>query len=73
MRNSSFILKKLMVRVLPGLELTLASALRPTIRFMSDDFPTFERPAKAISFTPAEGYWGGLAAEVINSAYFMII
>jgi hypothetical protein len=35
-----------MVTVLPGLELTLANDFLLTILFISEDFPTFERPEK---------------------------
>jgi hypothetical protein len=37
-----------MLAVLPGVALTLASCLRPLKALMSDDLPTFERPASAI-------------------------
>ena len=42
-------LKKLTVIVLPGTELTLARFLRLKTLFMSEDFPTFERPENANS------------------------
>ena len=35
---------------------------------MSDDFPTFERPAKAISGNSPAGYWTKRTALVTNSA-----
>src|SRR5579883_956250 len=41
--------KKFRARVHPGLELTLTSRCRSTSELISDDLPTLERPAKAIS------------------------
>src|SRR5712671_2858816 len=40
--------KKLMLRVRPGVELVRASFV-PTSELMTLDFPTFDRPRKAIS------------------------
>ena len=50
-------LKKLMVTVFPGIELTLASCLRLKILLIRVDFPTLERPAKAISAHWEGGSW----------------
>ena len=36
------------IKALPGVELTFASFLRPASALISDDFPTLERPARAI-------------------------
>ncbi len=41
--------------VRPGVCEVRASALRPVTALISDDLPTFERPAKAISGTPIGG------------------
>src|SRR6516164_7113988 len=46
--------KKLSSRVLPGVFDVRASAFWPTNALISDDLPTFERPAKATSM-PADG------------------
>jgi len=35
---------------------------------MREDFPTFDRPAKAISGSPGGGYWEGFTALMTNSA-----
>ena len=48
-RSASFTWKKLISRVRPGVLLTRANALRRTSLLSSDDLPTFERPANAIS------------------------
>src|SRR5665647_2135978 len=60
--------KKLISCVLPGVLLVLASLFRPTSVFIRDDFPTLERPTKAISGKIPGGYWGGQTALFINSA-----
>src|SRR5688572_18854734 len=51
----SFSRKKLSCRVRPGVPLARASPRRPTSALMSDDFPTFERPAIATSGGPGSG------------------
>jgi hypothetical protein len=60
--------KKLMVWVLPGVALTLANPRWPNNRLRSDDFPTFDRPAKAISGHPDRGNSLGREHEQANVA-----
>src|SRR5215471_4677228 len=57
--------KKLMLRVRPGVELVRAS-LVPTSELMTLDFPTFERPRKAISGTEGTGKWDTSVAAARN-------
>src|SRR5579863_6585055 len=54
--------KKLMLRVRPGVELVRAS-LAPTSELMTLDFPTLERPRKAISGRVGAGKWERSVAE----------
>lgn len=62
-------LKKLMRRVLPGLEETMAmSFFWPESMLMREDLPTFERPTKANSGSVAGGQFARSAALVSNSA-----
>src|SRR5438552_1714053 len=62
---------KLMVWVLPGVELTCASfcCSRELMRL---DLPTLERPRKANSGGPAGGKRSGSAAEIRNLAWGFI-
>ncbi len=62
-----------MSRVRPGVELVLTNRLRPMRVLIREDFPTLDRPAKAISGKIAGGYWDGLAALFTNSADFTIM
>ena len=64
-RRASWRAKKLMARVRPGVEETLAS-LEPRSLLMSDDLPTLERPRKAISGTDGTGNCSGAKAEIRN-------
>src|SRR5215469_15647019 len=57
--------KKLIVRVLPGVELTWA-ILVPTREFRRLDLPTLERPRKAISGTFGGGNCERSVAETRN-------
>jgi len=54
--NFSFISKKLIERVFPGEEEVFTSFCLFRSRFMRLDFPTFERPANAISGMPVLGH-----------------
>src|SRR5579871_457043 len=54
--------KKFNWRVLPGSELARASPFLPVSAFNSEDFPTFERPAKATSGRSAGGNWSSVCA-----------
>ena len=58
-----------MVCVFPGTELTLASALRPKTLFISEDLPTFDRPAKAISILSDLGSCENVPYAALNSAF----
>jgi hypothetical protein len=71
--NTLFMMKKLISWVRPGVELVLTRCLRLTRVLISDDFPTLERPVKAISGKSSEGYWDGLTALLTNSADLMIM
>ena len=51
----------------PGVFETRASVLRLVRALRSEDFPTLERPAKAISGGPSGGRSSGLAFANINS------
>ena len=64
----SFTRKKLIVWVLPGLELVLARFFRLTSALIKEDFPTFDLPAMAISGKFSGGYSEGLVALLMNSA-----
>ena len=55
-KNALLIMKKLISWVLPGVELVFTRRLRLTSVLIREDFPTLERPAKAISGNAAEGY-----------------
>ena len=55
--------------VLPGAEPTRAKFFRPSSRLMTEDFPTFDRPAKAIWGRASRGQSAILAAERMNSAF----
>jgi len=54
-----------MARVLPGVDETFA-AFSPTSAFNKLDLPTFERPRKATSGTPAAGNCAAAIAESRN-------
>src|ERR1043165_5309114 len=54
--------------VLPGVAETLASPLIPTSAFRSDDFPTLERPRKAISGRAGSRGVRGAVKEPTNAA-----
>lgn len=58
---------------LSGLPETLARLFLPVRRFSSEDFPTLERPAKAISGMTGAGYWAGLTATASRFASLTII
>src|SRR5512147_2881378 len=58
--------------VLPGVELVRTRFLRFTSTLMREDFPTLERPAKAISGRSPSGYWLGFVALFMNSVLLMI-
>src|ERR1700721_157168 len=60
-----------MLRVRPGVLLVRAS-LAPTSELITLDFPTLERPRKAISGTPGEGKWVKSLAESMNRARIRI-
>ena len=53
--------------VRPGVRDVRASAARPVSALMSDDLPTFDRPAKAISGAPIGGKPSERAAAKTNS------
>ncbi len=53
--------------VRPGVRDVRARADRPVSALTSEDLPTFERPAKAISGGPAGGNPSDLAAAKMNS------
>src|SRR5438874_3780568 len=58
---------KLIVRVLPGVELTCASFC-PSSALIKLDLPTFERPKYAISGGPGGGKCSGAAADLRKRA-----
>jgi hypothetical protein len=58
---------------LPGVDEVLASFLYPASIFISDDFPTFERPVKPYSGKSGGGHWSALAELFMNSALLIII
>jgi hypothetical protein len=60
--------KKLINCVLPGVLLTFTSPFRPTKELISEDFPTLDRPANAISGNEDIGNCFGSAAEIRNFA-----
>ena len=53
--------------VRPGVREVRASAARPVSALMSEDLPTFDRPAKAISGAPIGGKPSERAAAKMNS------
>lgn len=57
--------KKLMARVRPGVDETLA-CFEPRRAFSKLDLPTLERPRKAISGTEGAGNCAGESAESMN-------
>src|SRR5581483_1702871 len=57
--------KKLMLRMRPGVELVLATLL-PTRELITLDFPTLDRPRKAISGSPGGGKWRTSRADNKN-------
>jgi len=59
--------------VRPGVELVFTSFLRFNNLLISADFPTFERPAKAISGSTEDGYWERRTAVTINEADFIFM
>src|SRR5947209_7297646 len=59
---------KLMVRVLPGVELTWA-IFSPSSALIKLDLPTLERPRKAISGASGGGKCSGAAADLRNWAW----
>src|SRR5512139_3481390 len=65
--RASFTRKKLISRVLPGVELVFTSFFRFTRVLIRLDLPTLERPAKANSGNSAAGNCDGRTALVTNS------
>jgi hypothetical protein len=61
-------MKKLMSRVQPGVLLVRARFFFRVMVLMSEDFPTLDLPAKAISGRMPSGYWEGRVADLTNSA-----
>ncbi len=59
--------------VRPGVRDVLTRRLRLTKILINDDFPTLDRPEKAISGNASGGYWDGLVALVMNLAVWMIM
>ena len=55
--------------VLPGAAPTRAKFFRLSSRLITDDFPTFDRPAKATWGSRSRGKSAALAAERTNSAF----
>jgi hypothetical protein len=55
MMKLEFTRKKLISRVRPGVRLTLANAFLFTSRLRREDYPTFDRPANAISGSSDSG------------------
>ena len=62
-----------MVLVFPGLPDTRARLFLPVIKLRSDDFPTLDLPAKAISGTSAAGYCEALTATASSSDLLIFI
>src|SRR5688500_11438111 len=60
--------KTLIPRVQPGVLLVRTSFLRSTRELIREDFPTFDRPAKATSANAGGGSSRVLRAEVMNRA-----
>src|SRR5437867_12080026 len=56
-----------MVRVLPGVLLTLARPLRFSRELIKDDFPTIDRPTKATSGRRSSGNCSGPSQLLLNS------
>lgn len=71
--HSEFIIKWLMSRVFPGVPETFAKEGREVIMFMSEDFPTFERPIKAYSGIDNNGHCSIFSLLHLNSADFIIM
>src|SRR4051812_21652099 len=70
--NASFTLKKLTSRVRPGVLLTRANFFRRMSRLSSDDLPTLDRPANAISGSVGSGrHPPALAIPPMNSSVRM--
>lgn len=69
----SFIRKKLINCVRPGVALVFTRRFRLTIVLIKDDFPTLDRPTNAISGKVGGGYCEGFTALLINSADRIII
>ena len=59
--------KKLILRVRPGVELVFAS-FAPTSELITLDFPTFDRPRKAISGSVGAGNWPASLADFMKRA-----
>jgi len=57
----------------PGVLETMASALRPVSKLMSDDLPTFERPMTANSGYPALGQSWTFTLLLTNSADLTLV
>src|SRR5262245_50964120 len=62
-----------MARVLPGVALVLTRFFRCTRVLISEDFPTFERPANATSGSGCRGYCAGETALATNTAVAIFI
>src|SRR5437867_2069026 len=60
--------KKLICCVRPGVLLTRARPWRPARELSSDDLPTLERPANAISGRRCRGNWLGSVDPAMNCA-----
>lgn len=56
---------------MPGLPLVRASCLREASELMSEDFPTFERPIKAISVVPSVGRSFRSKTDFVNSGILL--
>ena len=65
--------KKLMLCVLPGVLDVRAKPLRCSKELISEDFPTFERPKKAISGNPSVVQCSSAKALLINSVEVIFI
>ncbi len=68
-----FISKKFSERVFPGAELVFTSPFLLTREFISEDLPTLERPAKAISGSSLSGHPDFLNALFMKSAEVIFI
>ena len=55
-----------MVIVFPGVPLTRAKDFLPRRVFMSDDFPTFDRPENAICGMASRGNCDGKPADILR-------